>query len=270
MFKVPTARAGQRAILRIPIDHIRLNPAQPRRQISQASIAKLADSIRRHGLLSPILVRALEGDEFELIAGERRLRALRALERPFVEAIVLSADAGDGALLALVENIQRESLHYLDEAAACRRILDEQPITQERLAASLSCSPSTLANRLRLLKLPEPVRAELRRGGLSERHARALLRLESAADQLTMARLAAERRMSVKQLETHIDQRLRRRSPAPVPPIVRDNRIIINAVLDTVKSLRRIGVRVDSRVETGSDHIDVIVTIPALKAAPSE
>ena len=268
LFKVQAAR-GDRAIARIPIERIRLNPAQPRRQISRDSIAQLADSIRRHGLLSPILVRAVEGG-YELIAGERRLRALRALDRPFAEAIILSADACDSPLIALVENLQRESLHYLDEALACRRILDEQPITQERLAASLSCSPSALANRLRLLKLPEPVQAELRRGGLSERHARALLRLESASDQLELVRQAAEQRMSVKQLEARVDQRLRRRPSLPVAPIVRDNRIIINAVLDTVKSLRRIGVQVNSRVEPREDHIDVIVTIPALKREPPQ
>ena len=267
MFKVQTAsRFSERGIVRVPIDRVRPNPAQPRRQFSQDSIAQLADSIRRHGLLSPILVRALEGGDYELIAGERRLCALRRLERPFADAIVLCADACDSAVLALVENLQRESLHYLDEAAACRRILDAHPITQERLAASLSCSPSALANRLRLLKLPASVQAELRRGGLSERHARALLRLDREADQLALAAQASEQRLSVKQLESRVEQRLRRKPAARVNPIVRDNRIIINALMDTVRALTRIGVQVKSRVQTESDHIDVIVTIPAVPA----
>ena len=173
-----TARAAARS---------RPEPDRPRRAFAEDSIAALAESIRLHGLLSPLLVRRLEGGDYRLIAGERRLRALALLGRQWADAIVLSGSACDCALIALVENLQREALHYLDVAAACRRILDRHPITQERLAASLSCSPSALANRLRLLKLPPEVRAAVRALGLSERHARALLRLPDEADQLALA-----------------------------------------------------------------------------------
>ena len=203
------------------------------------------------------------GDQYELIAGQRRVMALRLLGRAQAEAVVLSTGDCDSALIALVENLQREQLHFLDEAEACRRILDSHPITQERLAASLSLSPSALANRLRLLKLSPGVRDALRQTHLTERHARALLRLQDEEAQLRLVRQAAEARMSVKQLEARVAALLK---PAPARPtvsrVVRDNRIIINAVMDTVRELTRIGVQVLSRVEEREDHIDVVVTIP--------
>ena len=267
MFKPQTGpRAAERAVARIPLRSILLNPHQPRQRFPPDSITQLAESIRKHGLLSPLLVRALGGGQFQLIAGERRLRALETLGRAWAEAIVLPAGDDECALIALVENLQREDLHFLDVAAACRRILDQQSITQESLAAALSCSPSALANRLRLLRLPPRVQAEIRRNGLTERHARALLKLEDESAQLSMVAQAAQRQLNVRQLEDRVAQQAgapTRRS-RQVSRVVRDNRIIINALLDTVRELSRIGVPVTSRVEECPDHIDVIVTIPAV------
>ena len=260
------AAAGGEALRRIPLQRIRPNPAQPRRSFPQESIDSLAESIRLHGLLSPLLVRPCVDGQYQLIAGERRLRALRQLGASRADALVLAGGECDCALIALVENLQREDLHFLDVAAACRRILDRHPITQERLAMSLSCSPSALANRLRLLKLPDAVQAAVRRGGLSERHARALLKLPREADQLALALRAAEAHMSVKQLEACVEQRLRPATPAPKPgPLLRDNRIVINALMDTVRQLTRIGVPVVSHVQEGADYVEVIVRIPAAK-----
>ena len=256
-----TSRPSERAIARIPIESICVSPFQPRRSFSEASIAELAQSIRLHGLLSPLLVRRIGAGRFELIAGERRLRALMLLERTQAEVIVLSAFDGECALIALVENLQRENLHFLDEAEACRSILDAQPITQEQLAAALSVSPSALANRLRLLKLSDEVRAAVRAGNLTERHARALLRLSDSERQLELIHECAARRLSVKQLENLIERAAPPRRPS-VSRVIRDNRIIINAVLDTVKELNRIGVHVESRVEERADGVEVIVRIP--------
>ncbi|MBR1558887.1 MAG: ParB/RepB/Spo0J family partition protein [Clostridia bacterium] len=251
---------AERAVARIPLQLIDPNPDQPRRAMDPESVRDLAESIRRHGQLSPVLVRA-RGPRYELIAGQRRLRALRLLGRGSAEAIVLSVGDCDSALIALVENLQREDLHFLDAAEACRRILEQHPITQEKLAASLSVSPSALANRLRLLRLPEAVRQEVRRLGLTERHARALLKAGDEERQLELARQAAERRMSVKQLEGMIGQKPKDHREA-ISPVVRDNRIIINAVMDTVKELNHIGIQVIGRVEERDDRIDVVVTIP--------
>lgn len=273
MFKPQSLIRSGRTIVRIPIDAILPNPHQPRKTFPSESIEELAESIRRHGLLSPILVRSHKEDQYILIAGERRLKALRLIQRSFAEAVILDIPDDECALIALVENLQREDLHFLDEAEACRRILDECAITQERLAVSLSCSPSALANRLRLLKLPESVRTEIRRNSLSERHARALLKLDSEGDQISFLNQVIEQKLSVKQLESFIDRRQKQSSMklrAKPSPIVRDNRIIINAVLDTVKELSRIGIQVKSRIEESEDHVDVIVRIPACPAAQKE
>lgn len=263
-------RSVERTVLRIQIDSIRPSPYQPRRTFPEESIACLAQSIRQQGLLSPLLVRRVDPERFELIAGERRLRALKLLGRTQAEVIVLSAYDCDCALISLIENLQREDLHYLDAAEACRAILSEHGMTQEALAHSLAISPSALANRLRLLKLPASVRDRLRTGALSERHARALLRLSAEADQLQLVGDAQKLSLSVKQLESRIEQLLQsKEAPARrISPMVRDNRIVINAVLDTVKELRRIGVRADSRVEERADGVDVIVTIRTEKAEP--
>ena len=259
-------RRSDRAVLRVPVRDIRPNPLRPRRLFPRESIEALAESIRLHGMLNPLLARpAPDGRGLELIAGERRLLALKRLNRPWAEVILLSADDCECGILALVENLHREDMHYLDAAAACRRLLDEYPLTQERLAASLGMSPSALNNRLRLLKLPEPVREALRGANLSERHARALLRLEDAGAQLTLLRQASEQRWNVRQLESRIERLLHRAAehPSPVAALARDNRLVVNAVLDTVRRLTRIGVPVRSRVEEQPDHTDVIITIPS-------
>ena len=270
MFKSPSAPLPPgRAISRISVRRIHPGPGQPRRAFPGESIERLAQSIRRHGLLSPLLVRAEGGGQYALIAGERRLRALNLLGRQWAEAIVLSESDCDCALIALVENLQREDLHYLDVAAACRRILDSHPITQEQLALGLSQSPSALANRLRLLKLPERVQAAARELGLSERHARALLRLTDEAAQLELAARSAEEKLSVKQLEALVERRAGKpaRPRGRLKPILRDNRIVVNALMDTVRQLKAIGVPVESRVEEGEDCVRVIVTIPAVGKA---
>jgi len=267
LFKSQTAQPlPARGLTRVPIGCVHPGLAQPRQSFPAESIEALAQSIRLHGLLSPLLVQSEGGGQYLLVAGERRLRALKLLGRQWAEAIVLTGGDGDLALIALVENLQREDLHFLDVAAACRRILDSQPITQEQLALGLSCSPSALANRLRLLKLPERVRDVVREAGLTERHARALLGVQGEARQLELARQVAERRLSVKQLEALAARNI----PKPRPrlsPILRDNRIVINALLDTVRQLKAIGVPVTSRVEEGEDCVNVIVTIPAVQSA---
>ena len=266
-----TSAGDTRAVVRVPLSRIQEAPDAPRRSYADESIGRLADSIRLHGLLSPLLVRQVSGGRYQLVAGARRLRALRLLNRGWAEAILLTGSPCDCALIALVENMQREQLHFLDVAAACRAILDRYPITQERLAAGLSVSPSALANRLRLLRLPPGVQDALRRHGLSERHARALLRLPCEADQLALAELAAQKRLSVAQLERKIDECLSR--PAPprrrVTAAPRDSRVIVNALLDTVRQLTRIGLPVQSRVEEGDGCVRVIVTIPAAKREAS-
>lgn len=260
-----TFAPSPRPVVRVALSDIRRDADSPRRDCTEESVERLAQSIRLHGLLCPLIVRAADGGGYVLVSGERRLRALALLKRTWTEAVVVEGDACDCALIALVDNLQREPLHFLDIAAACRRVLDRYPITQERLAASLSCSPSALANRLRLLRLSPAVQSAVRSLRLSERHARALLRLDSEADQLALADIAAQQRLSVAQLEKRVDARLSRpdRERPKVLPAIRDSRMVVNALMDTVRRLTRIGVAVQSRVEERDGCVSVIVTIPA-------
>ena len=167
----PSARrfrdTRQRAAVRL--SEVDPNPHQPRKTFSEAAIGELAESIARYGLLSPIIVREGVGGRYELIAGARRLRALRRLGLDTADALILPPGDRDTALLALVENLHREPLGYFDEAEAYRAWMDEHHLSQQALSQRLLKSPSAVANKLRLLKLPPSVRDVLQKAGRSER-----------------------------------------------------------------------------------------------------
>ena len=262
MFK-PRTSSQPEGIVRVPVDAIAPGPFLPRRGVTAESVAGLAESIRRHGQLSPLLVRE-RGQGYELIAGQRRLRALRLLGRDVAEAVVLPAGDSTCAILALADDLQRAPLHYLDVAEVCGRMLDGAPMTPERLAVSVGVSSAALSRHLSLMKLSPRVRAALRRTRLTERHALALLRVEDERTQLDLIHLAADKHMSARALEARVAAMM---APRPtVSRVVRDNRIIINAVSDTVRQLQNIGVSVTSRVTEHEDHIDVVVSIPTLSS----
>ncbi|MFP4200578.1 MAG: ParB/RepB/Spo0J family partition protein, partial [Clostridia bacterium] len=174
----------------IPVDVISPNPYQPRQTFDEGSLRELADSIVRVGVLEPVLVRPhpQRQSRYQLLVGERRLRAAKIAGLESIPAVVRSVDEGDMALLGLIENLQREDLHPLEEAAAMRRMLEEFAVTQEELARGLGLSQSTISNKLRLLRLPEAVRRTVVQNGLSERHARCLLQLTSEDAQMRVAR----------------------------------------------------------------------------------
>ena len=164
-------------VLLLPPEDIVPNPSQPRRVFEEDGLRELAESIRRWGVLQPLTVRRREG-KWELVAGERRLRAAKLAGLTAVPCLPIEAEDADSALLALTENLQRRDLHFLEEAAALSAYLQKTGETQEELAAKLGRSPSALANKLRLLRLSPACRELLVKNGLTERHARCLLRLE--------------------------------------------------------------------------------------------
>ena len=253
---------GARQLARVRLSEIDSNPRRPRRSFPPESIAGLAESIRRYGLLSPLILRR-EGDRFQLIAGERRLRAMERLHWAACDALLLPDAGQDTALLALVENLHREPLGYFEEAEAYRAWMEEHRLRQDELAARLLRSPSAVANKLRLLKLPPSVREELQRAGLSERHARSLLRLTGEARQLAAARQAAQDRLSVRQTEALVSRMLTQPLLAPaVKAVCRDPRLFVNAVNATVRALQRSNAAVSSRVVDREEAVEIIVTIP--------
>jgi ParB family chromosome partitioning protein len=187
----------------LPVELIRPNPAQPRKRFDDEALQGLAGSLAERGVVQPILVRPIAGGTYEIVAGERRWRAAQKAGLQRVPVVVRDVADGDKQLLelALIENLQREGLNPIDEALAYQRLADEFSLTQEQIAAAVGKDRSSVANFMRLLKLPEEVRADLASGALSTGHARALLALPDAAAQRHGAREAISRHLSVRETE---------------------------------------------------------------------
>jgi ParB family transcriptional regulator, chromosome partitioning protein len=200
-------------------DEVVPNPEQPRRHFDETALSALSESIRRHGLLQPLVVRRVAG-RYELIAGERRLRAATRAGLEKIPVIVREASANDRLELALIENVQRENLTPLEEADAFRHLIDERGLTQEEVAERVGKSRSAITNTLRLLGLPDVVKALLESGELTAGHARAVLAIEGVTEQVTFAREIAARGMpksEAERLAAARRTRPARRKPAAAP-----------------------------------------------------
>ncbi len=256
----------QRQLTRVPISALTTGPFQPRKEFDETGIAELAQSIARFGLLSPLIVRRNSSGAYELIAGERRLRALKKLGRTHAEAIVTPAFDLEAALIALTENIERAQLHFFEEAEAYRRLVKEHGLTLEELSRRLGKSVPAISNKMRLMLLEDELRASIRESGLSERHARELLRLRALDDRKNALSQAIAGRMSVRQLTGLVDRLLLQQKKRP-RAIVRDSRLYVNAVLNAVKKLNAAGVGAHSRVVETEDAIEIVVRLPRIGTA---
>jgi len=255
----------EQRILQIPPGEIRPNPYQPRRYFDTAALEELADSLRRHGILQPLTVRQTD-DGWELVAGERRLRAAVIAGLETVPCVRRESDEQGSALLALVENLQRQDLHYLEEAAAIADYIRTAGITQEEAAAGLGRSPSAVANKLRLLRLSNACREILTKNSLTERHARALLRLEDEAERLEAAGHIARHQLNVAQAERYIDQRLSALQTTPPAArrtfILKDVRLFLNSLDRGLRLVREAGVDAQSQRQETEDAIVLTIRIP--------
>lgn len=250
-------------VLFLPVDRIVPNPNQPRTQFSQPELEELAASIRALGILQPLTVRRAE-DGWELVAGERRLRAARLAGLTEVPCLCVKGDSQHSALLALVENLQRKDLDFWEEALALRRLIDGFSLSQEEAARRVGKSPSAVANKLRLLRLPERVLAALRDGGCTERHARALLRLEDPAVLDRAVEEVLARRLTVAQTEALVE-----RLAAPPPEkrrrpllLIKDVRLFLNTISRSLDVMRSAGVDAQCNREDTDDQILLTIQIP--------
>ncbi len=255
----------EKRVLRLEVESIRPNPRQPRRLFDEGALRELAASIRRHGVVQPLVVRR-RGGGWELVAGERRLRAARLAGLTAVPCVEAEVDERESALLALVENLQRQDLHYFEEAAAIADYLRRSGATQEEAAAQLGRSAPAVANKLRLLRLSPACQALLLEKGLTERHARALLRLEDEEERLAAARKAAERGWNVAQTEQYVERRLRElQSAAPAGRrkyILKDVRLFLNSVDRGLRLVREAGVEAQCLREDTEEEIVMTIRIP--------
>ena len=246
------------------------NPNQPRKTFDDESIAELAQSIRQVGLIQPLVVRR-QGDVYELIAGERRLRAIKLLELERVTCIVQNDIVDESsAMMALIENLQRENLNFFEEAQCYSDLIDTYSLTQEALAEKLGKSQSSIANKLRVLKLPPAVKEAMTDAGLTERHARALLRIADENEQLAIIKEVKDKGMSVKETEQRVEKQLNKlyderkdgAKPRPVMlRMIKDYRLFMNSINSAVEQLRYAGLIVDVRQADRDDGVDISISV---------
>ena len=250
-------------IIQVPLSKIAPNPYQPRKEFESEALSELADSIRQYGVLQPLLVAPGKDDTYILIAGERRLRASIMAGLGTVPVIVSEYTTQQIAEIALIENLQRKDLHYLEEAEGYEKLLTIFHLTQEAMAIRVGKKQSTIANKLRLLKLPIFVRNVLHDSELTERHARVLLKLEDEETQRDVLQKVLKDRLNVKQTEALVEKTLKeagkpdRKKPRFV--IVNDVRIYLNSIKEVMETVKASGI--PSSMEQDMDGDDVVVTL---------
>lgn len=266
----PRATESKRKLMEIPVEKIVPNPNQPRMTFDDETIAELAQSISQVGLIQPLVVRRAAGG-YELVAGERRLRACKSLGMEKVTCIIEDEMPEESsAMVALIENLQREDLHYMEEAQCYNALLQSYGMTQEELAGRLGKSQSSIANKLRLLKLSPAVVSAIRENGLTERHARAVLKLKGEEEQLEVIKKTAEKSLSVKDTERLVEKTLdklydeKQPGAAPRPAIirqVRDYRLFMNTVNSAIAVLRDSGMSVEVEQEDIPNGVDIHIRV---------
>lgn len=261
-----------RVVKMINVDDIVPNPAQPRRSFTDEAILRLADSIRVHGIIQPLCVRKSDSAVgiYELVAGERRLRAAKRIGMREVPCVTVFADSEESAHMAIVENIQRENLNMFEQAEAMSSLMKIHCLTQEKIAEKLSCSQSYVANKLRLLRLPSEERDEILSAGLSERHARALLRIKNDEDRRAALKTVVRREMNVAQTEEYIDrlieaekkEKAREKLEKRTRLIIKDVKILYNTIDKAIETVRLSGIDVQTLRRENSKDTEIVIRIP--------
>ena len=253
-------------VLYLPIRQIRPNPAQPRKIFDPEGLRELAASIEQYGILQPLTVRRVGGG-YELVAGERRLRAARMADCSEVPCILLSVDQEQSGMVALVENLQRRDLDYIEEAEGLLRLIRQYGLSQEEAALRIGKSQSAVANKLRLLRHSPEVLERLRANGLSERHARALLKLPTEEERKEVIAVIVRQQLNVAKTEEYIDTYMEKKA-AQAPKrgmrklILRDVRIFLNSVNHSLDLIRGAGIEAQARQEETEHEIVLTIRLP--------
>ncbi len=256
--------AGQ--ILLVEQENIVRNPNQPRMRFDYDELSSLAESIKHNGLLQPLTVRPGENGSFELIAGERRLIAARMVGLSRIPCILMNVDDEKSAVFSLIENIQRQNIGFFEEAAAIERLIKVFGMSRDDISKRLGKAPSTIANKLRLLALDPSAREKIIKSGLTERHARALLRLEDDKQQARALSIMADKHLTVAESEQLIQRMLGRKPINRKTPIqsVRDVRLFVNTLNHAVDTIRKAGIEADSVKSETEEYIEYVVRIPKI------
>jgi len=257
------------SVQKISPESIVPNPYQPRKTFNDESLQELAASISEFGIIQPLLVRR-QGETYELVAGERRLRASRLAGLTEIPVIVRELDNQEMAELAMIENLQREDLHFLEEAEGYQHLIASFSFTQEELARRVGKNQSTIANKLRLLKLDSQVRQAVVGQNLTERHARALLKLEDSHRQMEVLAGVKEKGLNVRETEDLIESytvnisREKDEAAAPkqtIVKIVKDVRIFINTINSVISQMKKSGMDIHVKQETEGDYVNINIQV---------
>ncbi len=257
----------------IAVDRVRPNPYQPRKVFTQSALEELAHSIAEHGLMQPITVRII-GNSYELIAGERRLKASKLAGLTEIPAVIVEVTNKNSAVLALIENLQRENLNFLEESEAFQTIMQDYGYTQQELAKTLGKNPSTIANKLRILKLSPAIKKKLVEYNLTERHARALLKLPTEELQMEVLEKVGKQELNVKKTEQLIEQVLvnltqekveEKKNNQKFRAFVRDIRLFTNTITQAVDMIQQSGIDAKYTMKQEDDGYEIRIKIPMNK-----
>lgn len=252
-------------VLEIGVSLIKPNPSQPRKCFYSDELTKLAKSISQEGILQPLIIRINNG-EYELVSGERRLRAAKIAGLKTVPCIIVNMTERNSALMALVENIQRQDLSFFEEASAIQSLISVYGMTQEDAAIRLGIAQSTVANKLRLLRLPGDEQQVIMDMGLSERHARALLKLESKSDRIDVLERIHKYKLNVEMTEAYIskllEEKKKKESYKKRSPILKDVRLFVNTINKAIEVMRLSGVEANTKKTQTENEITYTITIP--------
>ena len=263
-------QADSKSLVYVDVENLRPNPYQPRKQFNKASLEELCESIKQYGVIQPINVRRISNNSYELVAGERRLRASKMAGLKEIPAIIVDIDDNNSAIMALIENLQREDLCYMEEADGYNNLIIEHGFTQEVLAQKMGKSQSTIANKIRLLKLPPLVKKILSDNNLTERHARSLLKLHDEQLQLKVLKLVCDKGLNVKRTEELVEKVIEKyskdsytRGPErKFTKAIRDIRIFVNTIKQAIELMKMSGVNAKAAQLDRGEYIEFIVRIP--------
>lgn len=263
LFGLSDPKAVQDEVKQIPIASIDTSPYQPRTIFDDDRIEELSQTIRTHGVIQPIVVRIRE-DRYEIIAGERRWRAVSKLGLETIPAIVRDFNDSQAASIALIENLQREGLSAIEEAVAYQKLIDLHSLTQESLAQRLGKSQSTIANKIRLLGLSEPVKAALTERKITERHARSLLALDSEELQQKVLEDVLGKELNVKQTEARVAfyKEATKAKKAKRISFTKDVRLALNTIRQSIDMVSGSGLQIKTDEKDFEDHYEIVIQIP--------
>jgi ParB family chromosome partitioning protein len=254
-------------IKNIPVNDIVTSPYQPRTLFDEEKIDELCQTIKTHGVIQPIIVRQRNG-KFEIIAGERRWRAVKKLDSEFIPAIVREFNDAQAASIALIENLQREGLTAIEEAIAYQKLMELHELTQESLAQRLGKSQSTIANKIRLLQLCDPVKQALMERKITERHARCLLSLDEEQLQIKILDDIITKDLNVKQAEARVaffKENNNNKKKTSRVSFTKDIRLALNTIRQSVEMVSSTGMKIKTKENDCGDHYEIVITIPKNK-----